>query len=470
MSDLGLRSKSSELPSNVWSAVETTALELTGLNETVSKVATGLADVESSLKEIFDEVNGSDDADMYASGNGNTCCGEMNGCDCFENFKRHSEKHSETQRHLTELEVKIAGLVSENSKSSSATTVHVMSQTLRNRKEVAELLELWFPDSTASLCASYFPTPHLIFNQVWALMSNTPSASIGFSETDLLRLNISRRTAECYTALSAPLPMLMTSDSPSKGFTLQSTKKEREGSEAFKSIPTASDFGRKSDSLLYGRLSDALLNVSNKYETYLTQRLSSHPVNDCYNMSLRCLHDSVQHVENVFSFMEDQNYRNVKSFGESKKTVAWNLVCSCVRDIYEQHFKGSLDLLVGDLGDPAQVCIDATYCAFSLNQLVRNLNKLGIKHHPSVNTSILRFIMESISDLSDSSKQSKKIEDEIKDCKSEVATLKNKLTKANEEITKLKEDLSGHKRAFGNLEKSSKELKTTVNKKLKKED
>lgn len=33
MRDLGFCSKSSELPSNVWSAVETTALELTGLSE-----------------------------------------------------------------------------------------------------------------------------------------------------------------------------------------------------------------------------------------------------------------------------------------------------------------------------------------------------------------------------------------------------------------------------------------------------
>lgn len=189
---------------------------------------------------------------MGGTGTGNDCCGVLSGCDCFERLKRHDEKHSETQRQITELNAKVASAVSENSRSSLTSTVHVLGTTLRNRKEVAELLELWFPDSTNTICALYFSTPHLIFNQLWAMISNNPNSSIVLSETDLLRLNINRRTAESYTALlETPLPMLMTSDGPPKGFTLQ----------------------RKSDSLLYGRLTDALLNVKNKYDEYLKQRL-----------------------------------------------------------------------------------------------------------------------------------------------------------------------------------------------------
>lgn len=82
--------------------------------------------------------------------------------------------------------------------------------------------------------------------------------------------------------------------------------------------------------------------------------------------------------------MEDQYYRNVKAFGESKSTMAWNLVCS----IYEQLFWSSLDLVTSDsLNDPLMASIDVIYCSWSLNGLVCQLNKLSIKHHPSVNTS-----------------------------------------------------------------------------------
>lgn len=55
MSDIGFHSKSSELLSNLLSAVDTTALELTGLDEAVSKVAIDIAKLESKLKGIFDD-------------------------------------------------------------------------------------------------------------------------------------------------------------------------------------------------------------------------------------------------------------------------------------------------------------------------------------------------------------------------------------------------------------------------------
>ena len=81
-------------------------------------------------------------------------------------------------------------------------------------------------------------------------------------------------------------------------------------------------------------------------------------------MATQCLRDSVDHVENIFSFMEDQYYRNVKSFGDSKSVMALNLVCSCIRDIYEQHFHSSLDLVTLDrLSDPELASVDAIYCS-----------------------------------------------------------------------------------------------------------
>lgn len=448
-SDLGLRSKASELPSNAWAAIESTALDLTGCKEEVAKVAATLLWVEKEVKKFTEILEEDEDSSMEELNGGDKCC-EMVGCGCSEKFTENDRRFQELQRHVTEL----GSQISHNS-SSSAAAVLVPGKQLKDRDEVAAHLASWFPEGSTPVCASLFPTPHLIMNQVWAQVANC--ASTNFTDTDLLRLKINHRTAESFEAVRRYLPMFMRADGPPKGFNLQSSKKDREGSEAFKSIPSAKDFGRKSDHLLYGRFADALRNVENRYDNYLQQRLGSHPEKYCYQMATQCLKDSVAHVENIFSFMEDQYYRNVKSFGESKSVMAWNLVCSCIRDIYEQHFRSSLDLVTADsLSDPVFASIDAIYCSWSLNGLVRQLNKLSIKHHPSVNSSLLRFMMESISDLSDTSKSSKSLESDMKDLKKENSSLKSELAKVKEELSSVKES---SKRDAGNFTKQFKEIK-----------
>lgn len=453
-SDLGFRSKASELPSNAWAAIESTALELTGYKQEVAKVAATLTWVEKEVKKLTEFFEDDEDPAMEEIQDANNCC-EMVGCGCSDKFAENDRRVQELQRHVNELGSQIS-----NNTSSSVAAVQVVGTQLKDRDEVAAHLAIWFPDDATPVCASFFPSPHLIMNQVWAQVANCASTS--FTDTDLLRLKINHRTAESFQAVRTYLPLFMRADGPPKGFNLQSTKKDREGSEAFKSVPSAKDFGRKSDQLLYGRFMDALRNVSNRYENYLQQKLSNHPDKFCFQMATQCLRDSVAHVENIFSFMEDQYYRNVKSFGESKSVMAWNLVCSCIRDIYEQHFRSSLDLVTSDsLSDPVLASIDAIYCSWSLNGLIRQLNKLSIKHHPSVNSSLLRFMMESISDLSDSSKSSKLIESEVKDLKKENSSLKSELSKVKDELSTVKENA---KRDAGNFTKQFKEIKQAMKK------
>ena len=70
---------------------------------------------------------------------------------------------------------------------------------------------------------------------------------------------------------------------------------------------------------------------------------------------------------------------------------------------------------------------------------MRHLNKLSIKHLPSVNSSLLQFMMESILDLSDTSKSSKSIEGEVKELRKENTSLKSELTKVKDKLVSLKD-------------------------------
>lgn len=64
-----------------------------------------------------------------------------------------------------------------------------------------------------------------------------------FSNSDLMRAKIDKRSAEAFYSTQSYLPQFMTADSMLAGFPAKSSKSDRAASQAFKSIWTASDFG-----------------------------------------------------------------------------------------------------------------------------------------------------------------------------------------------------------------------------------
>lgn len=84
-----------------------------------------------------------------------------------------------------------------------------------------------------------------------------------------------------------------------------------------------------------------------------------------------------------------------------------------------------------DLLNLQEISVDVTYCALALNQLVKDLNCIGSKHHPSVSASQLCFVMESYAESGDDSAKVKKLEKINK-------KLVQRLDKMEEEMDKLK--------------------------------
>lgn len=131
---------------------------------------------------------------------------------------------------------------------------------LSSRHDVSALLLEWFPEA-GDLDAAFFPTPHLLWNLLWSNVSNNQNGMrIPFSDSDLLKMKINKRLAEAFYSTKSYLPQFMTADSMPSGFPAKSTKAERALSQAFKSIPTAMDFGRSGDSdYLHGKFHESEL-------------------------------------------------------------------------------------------------------------------------------------------------------------------------------------------------------------------
>lgn len=162
---------------------------------------------------------------------------------------------------------------------------------------------------------------------------------------------------------------------------------------------------------MHGKFPKALKDVTSQCNNYITQKVYNHQIKECHLTARQCLDDVVDHILHILEFMEDQHYCNINSFVEEKKTFAWNLVSACVKDVYKVHFKRCMDFVVAtDLSDLEEVLVDVTYGGLAVNQLVKELHRMGLKHHPSVSTSQLRFMMESYTESSDDSAKIKKLE------------------------------------------------------------
>lgn len=439
---IGKRPITSTLEPDLWSAL----IELEGKVEQQhnffsQKISNVDAKTDTILKLLEDEDD-PEDSEMGGCGSSthkkeshqHECCPS-----CTDNFQLLTELVDNLQKDNSRLNQKLEELGENDICSDQVGTFSVQGTVITGRHDVAALLLEWFPDES-DVEPAFFATPHLVWNLVWSKVLNNPNGiKIPFSDSELLRAKIDKRSAEAFYSTQAYLPQFMTADSMPSGFPAKSSKTERSASQAFNSIPTAQDYGRSSDSeYLHGKFRKALKDVSNQYKNYLEQKLRNHPSNKCYRTAKQCLDDSVDHISHVLEFMEDQNYLNVRSFGEEKKALAWNLVSACVKDVYEVHFKGCIDLVVASsLSDLQEVSVDVTYCALAVNQLVSELNRLGLKHHPSVSTSQLRFMMESYAESSDDSTKIKKLEKDIE-----------KLAKVNE---KREEEMVVLKRKFDNL-------------------
>lgn len=456
---IGQRPATSTLEPDVWSALT----ELEGKIEAqYNNLSQKIENVDAKAAAIVQVLEADEGEDAEMSGCGDTthkshssdkheCCSH-----CTNNFQHLRELVDDLKKDNSVLKRKLVELEKEEVSSDQVGTFSIQGSVITGRHDVATLLLEWFPDAS-DLEPAFFVTPHLLWNLVWSKVLNNPNGmKIPFSDSDLMRAKINKRSAEAFYSTQSYLPQFMTADAMPASFPAKSSKTDRASSQAFKSIPTALDFGRSGDSdYLHGKFRKALKDVTSQHNNYLTQKLLNHPIKECYLTAKQCLDDAVDHISNVLEFMEDQNYRNVNSFGEEKKTLAWNLVSACVKDVYEVHFKGCMDLVVAtDLSNLDEVSVDVTYGALAVNQLVKELNRMGLKHHPSVNTSQLRFMMESYAESSDDTAKIKKLEKAL-----------DTLTKAHE---KQEEDMVVLKRKHDNLSSVVSNMKK--NKRAKRDD
>lgn len=115
-----------------------------------------------------------------------------------------------------------------------------------------------------------------------------------------------------------------------------------------------------------------------------------------------------------------------------------------------------MDLVVSnDLSNMGNLAVDVTYAALSLNQLVRDLNRIGLKHHPSVSSSQLRFVMESYAESGDDSAKIKKLEKDNEN-------LSKRVEKQEEENEKFKRKLGDLASVVSNLKKNKKQKRGTA--------
>lgn len=106
--------------------------------------------------------------------------------------------------------------------------------------------------------------------------------------------------------------------------------------------------------------------------------------------------------------------------------------------------------MTNDLSHMENLAVDVTYAALSLNQLVRDLNRIGLKHHPSVSSSQLRFVMESYAESGDDSAKIKKLEKDNE-------KLSKSVEKLEEENEKFKRKLGDLASVVTNLKKNKKQ-------------
>ena len=71
-------------------------------------------------------------------------------------------------------------------------------------------------------------------------------------------------------------------------------------------------------------------------------------------------------------------------------------------------------MVSNDLSCIENLAVDVTYTALSLNQLVRNLNQIGLKHHPLASSSQFSFVMKLYAESGDNSAKIKKLEKDNK--------------------------------------------------------
>lgn len=125
---------------------------------------------------------------------------------------------------------------------------------------------------------------------------------------------------------------------------------------------------------------------------FIQAQLQSRSDLDPYHLAIEMLNDTVDYISHCLTFMEESRRKCTIAFGESEN--AWKLPCHGVKEIYTQHCGTSLSLVTAR--DFTKNSMGVFYSSVLLHSMVKDLNKLGIKNHPSIASAQINFLMESV--------------------------------------------------------------------------
>ncbi|GFH51703.1 predicted protein [Chaetoceros tenuissimus] len=433
---LGKASNSdSETPPQLWAAVEKGLRSIQDLQSSLGEVEQTSDTLQKSVTLLLNHytslmqgaAGGSPEGGHAGAGLSHVACNDPTGSNPFEGNSSCSSRcckfcdmsFTNVTADLDAHDVRIRELEAASETSDDAQTVAVKGNLIKQRADVQALIQKWF--GTERVPLGCFVTPHLMWNLVFAhLMNHINGMVLPINDTNLNRMAIVKADAEAFYSLKTARPELFTSTEyiPSHGY---KAKAEVRRHSLFKVIPSAKDFGVLSDhNGIQYKIRKAVEDVKTEKKLFIEAQLQSRSNLDPFHLAIEMLNDTVDHISYCLTFMEESHRKCTIAFGESEN--AWKLPCRGIEEIYTQHFGTALSLVTArDFTQMAAVDMGVFYSSVSLHSMVKDLNKLGIKNHPSIASAQINFLMESVNKVSGN-------ETAMNDLKSEVDSLRSLVT------------------------------------------
>ena len=160
----------------------------------------------------------------------------------------------------------------------------------------------------------------------------------------------------------------------------------------FTAMPSFEDFGSDTNpSSVYKKILDALESAENLLQNHINNTMGVASV-ELKRVCRHILQRSKKFVEGLFRHM-DSTYRELNvSFGDKKET--WELVCSCVYEVFDTEFKASRELTEGiSFLEPKESGGHFFYAAMEVLSKAEDFMKVGIRNHLSMTAAMVRFVM-----------------------------------------------------------------------------
>jgi len=302
-------------------------------------------------------------------------------------------------------------------------------------KSITARLEELLGNNNLVLHMSCFPSPTLFMERMYQELYEEKDVSFDlYAKTVKVDLEIDdHRMLETF---NKDTPLLFTTKTKIPNAKYSGGSRT---SVTFPAIPTAEDFGHSSvEDSCYYLIQASIDNAEAFFESKINSKFAKYP--ELIRFCRLMLQRSKKFVDELFRYMESSHKELAKAFGDSNE--AWEMVCVCVTKIFRVDFRTAKRDVAGlTAADSLNLEGGLQFIRASVGILEKaeEFISLGIKNHPSLSSSMIRFILS----------QSEK--GKVKTIGDEVKLLKEKLGKADvalKDVKKSNKDLEDKYRSL----------------------